>query len=78
MLYPPQSRERTINILKWMICSRRPLRVAELQDAVVFASGAVSLSERSKLPTGIVDRCRPLVQIDDNEQISFVHFTVQE
>ncbi|KAF7670744.1 hypothetical protein GT037_011195, partial [Alternaria burnsii] len=78
MLYSPQSRERTINILKWMLCSRRPLRVAELQDAVVFASGAVSLSERSKLPASIVDRCRPLVQTDDNEQISFVHFTVQE
>ncbi|CAN9386696.1 unnamed protein product [Alternaria alternata] len=78
MLYPIQSRERTINILKWMLCSRRPLRVIELQDAIVFASGAVSLSERSKLPPSIVDLCKPLIQADENEQISFVHFTVQE
>ncbi|CAN9203513.1 unnamed protein product [Alternaria alternata] len=78
MLYPTQSRERTINILKWMLCSRRPLRVIELQDAIVFASGAVSLSERSKLPPNIVDLCKPLIQTDDNGQISFVHFTVQE
>ena len=78
MLYSPQSRERTINILKWMMCSRRPLRVIELQDAIVFASGAVSLSERSKLPPNIVDLCKPLIQTDDNGQISFFHFTVQE
>ncbi|CAN9280399.1 unnamed protein product [Alternaria alternata] len=78
MLYPTQSRERTINILKWMLCSKRPLRVIELQDAIVFASGAVSLSERSKLPPNIVDLCKPLIQTDDNGQISFVHFTVQE
>ncbi|KAB2109040.1 hypothetical protein AG0111_0g2533 [Alternaria gaisen] len=78
MLYPIQSRERTINILKWMMCSKRPLRVTELQDAIVFASGAVSLSERSKLPPDIVDLCKPLIQTDDNGQISFVHFTVQE
>ncbi|KAL1798027.1 hypothetical protein ACET3X_004633 [Alternaria dauci] len=78
MLYSPQSRERTISILKWMLCSRRPLRVTELQDAIVFASGNVSLSERSKLPGSIVDLCKPLIQTDDNGQISFVHFTVQE
>ncbi|CAN9120026.1 unnamed protein product [Alternaria alternata] len=78
MLYPIQSRERTTNILKWMLCSRRPLRVIELQDAIVFASGAVSLSERSKLPPNIVDLCKPLIQTDDNGQISFVHFTVRE
>ncbi|RYO63735.1 hypothetical protein AA0116_g4050 [Alternaria tenuissima] len=78
MLYPTQSRERTINILKWMLCSKRPLRVIELQDAIVFASGAVSLSERSKLPPNIVDLCKPLIQTDDNGQISFFHFTVQE
>jgi hypothetical protein len=61
-----------------MMCSRRPLRVIELQDAIVFASGAVSLSERSKLPPSIVDLCKPLIQADENGQISFVHFTVQE
>ena len=78
MLYPVQSRERTINILKWILCSRRPLRVIELQDAIVFASGAVSLSEESKLPPNIVDLCKPLIQMDDNGQISFAHFTVRE
>ncbi|CAN9342142.1 unnamed protein product [Alternaria alternata] len=78
MLYSPLSRERTINILKWMLCSRRPLRIIELRDAIVFASGAVSLSERSQLPSSVVELCKPLIQTDDNGQVSFVHFTVQE
>ncbi|KAH8698037.1 hypothetical protein GQ44DRAFT_832316 [Phaeosphaeriaceae sp. PMI808] len=77
-LLPQLSRERAMSILNWMICSRRLLRISELQDMIVFAGGQVSLTERSKLPASIIDLCKPLVQTDDNDQISFVHFTVQE
>lgn len=72
------SRERAVNILNWIICARRPLRIAELKDAIVFAIGNSTLTERSKLPATVLDLCRPLIQTHADGHVSFIHFTVQE
>ncbi|KAH7092161.1 hypothetical protein FB567DRAFT_434738, partial [Paraphoma chrysanthemicola] len=77
-LLPTLSRERACTILNWMVCSRRPMRVTELQDAIVFATSSSVLTPRSKLPGSIIDLCRPLIQTHADGQVSFVHFTVQE
>ncbi|KAH7068217.1 hypothetical protein BKA63DRAFT_109499 [Paraphoma chrysanthemicola] len=77
-LLPALSRERACSILNWMVCSRRPMRVSELQDTIVFAASSIVLTPRSKLPASIIDLCRPLIQTHADGQVSFVHFTVQE
>ncbi|KAF2129964.1 hypothetical protein P153DRAFT_356631 [Dothidotthia symphoricarpi CBS 119687] len=71
------SRERAMIILNWLVCSRRPLRQTELQDAIVFA-GNMKMTQRSKLPTTVLDLCKPLIQIHDDRTVTFVHFTIQE
>ncbi|KAF1849355.1 uncharacterized protein K460DRAFT_404584 [Cucurbitaria berberidis CBS 394.84] len=78
MLLSPSSRERANSMLNWMICGRRPLRSVELQDAIAFATGQDTLTERSKLPKTILDLCKPLIQTHSDGHVSFVHFTVQE
>lgn len=65
-------------MLDWLICSRRPLREEELQDAIIFAAGNNQLTERSKLPATVLDLCKPLIQVHDDRTVGFVHFTVQE
>ncbi|KAH7385941.1 hypothetical protein BKA66DRAFT_403042, partial [Pyrenochaeta sp. MPI-SDFR-AT-0127] len=75
---PVSLNELAVNILNWIICARRPLRIAELKDAIVFAIGNSTLTERSKLPATVLDLCRPLIQTHADGHVSFIHFTVQE
>jgi hypothetical protein len=36
------------------------------------------LTERSKLPATVFDLCKPLIQIEEDGRVSFIHFTVQK
>lgn len=77
-LLPRLSQQRVFHILRWMICSRRPLSIAELRVAVHFASGKTTISQDSQLPATVLNICKPLIQTYDDGHASFVHFTVQE
>jgi hypothetical protein len=73
-----QSNKRAIKILQWMVCARRPLRVAELQNALVFDEDNFVLTDENKLPETVVNICKPLIQRQSDSTVTFVHFTVQE
>jgi len=61
-----------------MICSRRPLRAVELQDAIAFSGSSTRFDEKSKLRATVIDLCKPLIQVLKDNTVVFVHFTVQE
>jgi hypothetical protein len=67
-----------MRILRWMICSRRPLKSTELQDAIVFSGEQAVLSDNSKLPANVIELCKPLIQRLSDGTVTFVHSTVQE
>jgi hypothetical protein len=73
-----KSQERATRILQWIICAKRPLRLAELQGAIVFDLVNKRMTEKTKLPDNVINLCKPLVQTLADRTISFVHFTVHE
>jgi hypothetical protein len=73
-----KNQERTTRILQWIICAKRPLRLAELQGAIVHDHAHKHVSEKTRLPDTVISLCKPLVQVLSDGTIAFVHFTVQE
>ena len=71
------SREKALQILRWVACSFRVLKIYEVLDGVVFERNA-SLSERTKLNRNILDLCKPLIEIGPGETVEFVHFSAKE
>ena len=64
----------------WMTCARRPLRVAELQEAVAFESSDKTWS-MDRIPDGnkIIRSCHGLVVRDfDEGQVRLAHHTVKQ
>jgi hypothetical protein len=61
-----------------MICSRRPLKAIEIQDAVAFSGNSAVLNDKTKLPVTVIDLCKPLIQVLADNTVVFVHFTIQE
>lgn len=78
-----QSQARALHILEWMVCMRRPLRAAELQDGLTFSENA-TLNDENKLPEIVLHVCKPLIQFEQASHgetagtVKFIHFTVQE
>lgn len=73
-----QSNKRAIKILQWMVCARRPLQIAELQNALVFDEDNFEITDKNMLPQAVVYICKPLIQKQANSTVTFIHFTVQE
>lgn len=61
-----------------MVCARRPLRKEELQNALVFDENNYALTDENKLPEAVVNVCKPLIQMQADHTVTFIHFTVQE
>ena len=68
-------------VLKWTACSRRPLHLDELTEAVAFSKTDTSW-DGSKLPTDglqLIQSCRGLVTLDNEDQSTrFAHYTVKQ
>jgi hypothetical protein len=77
-LLNPKSQKRATRILQWIICAKRPLRLAELQGAIVHDHAHKHVTEKTRLPDTVISLCKPLVQVLSDGTIAFVHFTVQE
>ena len=69
-----------LKIMMWMVCAKRPLCNAELQEAVAFDSHDKSWNA-DKIPDGdkMIKSCHGLVVRDtENENVHLVHHTLQQ
>ena len=77
---PLPKQEVALRAFKWMVCSRRPLRTEELQEAVAF-DGFDHSWDGDKIPDKdlMIETCRGLL-VRDNEDgaVHFAHYTVQQ
>lgn len=67
-------------ILTWIIHAQRPLKVAELQEAVAFDIADKGWEE-SKIPHEdlMIESCRSLIVRDESDNtVRFAHYTVQQ
>lgn len=72
------SKATVLKVMMWMVCTRRPLRLEELQEAVAFGSCDKSWNV-DKIPDGdkIMRSCHGLVVRDaDNGEVRLAHHTV--
>ena len=63
-------------IFGWIAFSKRPLRKAELQSALMFQPDE-SLGTRP-VPSHILNACKPLVEERHDSSLSFIHISVKE
>lgn len=71
------ARNKTRNILGWIGCSPTPLKIQELEQALLVDVEDVQSSARVSSSLNIVELCGPIVEVID-EYVQFVHFTVKE
>ncbi|KAG4436826.1 hypothetical protein IFR05_007675 [Cadophora sp. M221] len=76
-----ERRQMIVRMFKWIVCSRRPLLVDELREAIAFTLDDEEW-QREKIVTNIdrlIRACGNLVIIDGNTKIvQFAHYTVQQ
>ena len=76
----PNEREIANRTLLWLFCSRRPLTMPELCEALGVEDDDRTL-ERQDLPTSseVIESCQSLVMYDETKKlVRFTHYTVQE
>ncbi|MCJ1267692.1 hypothetical protein MMC22_007578 [Lobaria immixta] len=71
------ARNKARNILGWIGCSPTPLKIQELEQALLVDVEDVQSSARVSSSLNIVELCGPIVEVID-EYVQFVHFTVKE
>lgn len=65
-----------MQVLMWIACSKTPLDIAELIEALAVGVGDIRLNEENKLsPTQILESCFGLVYLE-NTTVRLVHHTV--
>ena len=70
-------------ILMWLVGAVRPLRLPELEEAIMVEPGSVELNTSSRLidPTDILTICGSLVEgfsdIFDQQRVRLTHYTVR-
>lgn len=72
--------EIALRAFKWTVCSRRPMKADELQEAVAFDS-LDSFWDRDKIPDEdlMIETCRGLLVRDEEDTtVRFAHHTVQQ
>ena len=77
---PSAKQEIALRIFRWTICSRRPIKAEELQEAVAFDS-ADKFWDREKIPDEnlMIETCRGLLVRDEEDRtVRFAHHTVQQ
>jgi hypothetical protein len=74
----PDRLKRATALLSWIACADRPLKTYEVLDGVVLCKDPYQLKESTKLTSQVLNRCKPLIEIDASGNVSFVHFTVKE
>ena len=77
---PLPRQEIALRAFKWMVCSRRPMKAEELQEAVAF-DGFDHSWDKDKIPDKdlMIETCRGLLVRDKEDgTVRFAHHTVQQ
>lgn len=77
---PLSKQEIALKAFRWALCSRRPMKAGELQEAVAFDSSD-KFWDRDKIPDEnlMIETCRGLLVRDKEDRIvRFAHHTVQQ
>ena len=72
--------EIALRAFRWTVCSRRPMKVEELQEAVAFGSSDSSW-DRDQIPDAdlMIETCRGLLVRDEEDTtVRFAHHTVHQ
>ncbi|KAF4210709.1 hypothetical protein CNMCM8980_000629 [Aspergillus fumigatiaffinis] len=78
--YAEEDRLLAEELLRWVVCARRPLNVSELCCALAIEIGDEELN-LDNVPTNtseIADACSPLLSVGDKGTVSLVHSTVAQ
>lgn len=77
---PLPKQKIALRAFKWIVCSRRPMRADELQEAVAF-DGFDHFWDKDKIPDKdlMIETCRGLLVRDKEDgAVRFAHYTVQQ
>ena len=78
---PPEDFALASRVLRWLVCSVRPLTLAELTEAIAISSTLTKMDRSTLLnhPEDILDICGGLVTLDETTNIvGLAHFSVKE
>ena len=73
----PHEQATVRRIFSWLICVRRPLRIVELEHALLIQPGDNEIQHTRALRKDILELCGPIVEIR-KEYITFIHFSAKE
>jgi hypothetical protein len=65
-------------ILGWLTFACRYMKVWEVCSAIVFHDKAGALSDESQLHKGILDICKPLIEVRGGDVVALVHASARE
>ena len=73
----PHEQATVRRIFSWLICVRRPLRIVELEHALLIHPGDNKIQYTRMLRKDILELCGPIVEIR-KDYITFIHFSAKE
>ena len=73
----PHEQATVKRVFAWLICTRRPLRTAELEHALLIQPGDNDLQHERALYKDVLELCGPIVE-KRKDYITFIHFSAKE
>ena len=73
----PHEQATVKRIYSWLICSRRPLRIVELEHALLIQPRDNDLQRTRALYKDVLELCGPIVE-KRKDYITFIHFSAKE
>lgn len=75
-----ESKETARRTLLWLALSKRPLRLSEVAEAVIIQIRTFEIDDDERLmdPHVLLETCDSLIQIQNDEIVSFAHYSVKE
>jgi hypothetical protein len=74
---PEVQAQNSRRILGLLAHAFRPLKYREVCDGIVFHKEHGILNEETKLEKGVLDICKPLIEVRQHGHVSLVHFTAR-
>ena len=76
-LHPPSLKEKVRKILGWVGCTSIPLKIQEIEQALVVSREGVKGGAKVIAALNMPKICGPIIEVAD-DYVQFVHFTVKE
>ena len=71
-------RRQAMEILNWVCCALRPLRVREVEDAIAFRPDCAKPTLSNRISRSIFEICGPLIEELPDGTVDTVHFSAKE